>query len=315
MKHKILVGSIVTTLFAFLLYSTNTKRVENAQLKIVEPKSSKVTKKKTKEPKTPKTNKEPKVSSIEYSNHVTAKKGSNQKLVKKIKQAMGLDDSYQVAVQDLNNSSRYAVVSNTSKSHAVENSMELFLLIALYEQEQKGKLTSKTAIKIKSADKVKGDGMFQVNMAYGIAYLRSAMLKGNQTAANAFLSKIGTKNVDAIAKKMGATQTKTAKKFSGDSYGKTTAMDLTKAMVGLYQGRVLSRSYASKVLSALTKIKPQPAMVKGISGGVYAIGDDNSATAIVQGKGNAYCISVWSSNDKNFSKLGKSVNTWFNKKK
>lgn len=314
MKHKVLIGAVLSSLFAFLLYTTNTQRVENAQLKIVEPKSSKSVKnkKKTKEPKTPK---EPKVSSIEYSNHVTAKKGSNKALVKKIKSVMGLDDSYQVVIQDLNNSSRFAVVSNTNKAHDMNNSMKLFLLIALYEQEQKGKITSKTAIKIKSAYKAKGDSMFQVNTAYGIAYLRSAMLKGNATASNALLGKIGVKNVNAIAKKMGATQTKVAKTFSGDSYGKTTAMDLAKAMIGLYQGRVLSRQYASKVLSSLTKINSQPKLVKGISGGVYAIGDDNSAAAIVQGKGNAYCVSVWSSNNKHFNKLGKSVNTWFSKKK
>lgn len=53
MKHKILIGSLIVTLFAFILYTSNIKRVENAQLKIVEPNNSKVAKnkKKTKEPK------------------------------------------------------------------------------------------------------------------------------------------------------------------------------------------------------------------------------------------------------------------------
>ncbi|AFR22638.1 serine hydrolase [Lactobacillus helveticus] len=314
MKHKIFIGSIISTLLAFILYTSNMRRVENAQLKIVGPTTSKVkkSKKKVKEHKIKKV-KEPKVNSIEYSNHVKAKSGSNKQLVKMIKKVMGLDDSYQVAVQDLNNSSRYAVVSNTAKAHDAKDVMKLFLLIAFYEQEQKGKIGSKTAIKIKKADKVKGDGMFQVNMAYGVAYLREAMLKNNKTASNALIRKIGIKNIESVAKRMGADQTTIAKRFTGDAYGKATANDLAKTMIGLYQGRVLNRQYAGKVLSALAKSKERIKMVKGINGGVYATGDDAFATAIVQGKGN-YCIAVWSSNNKNFNKLAKNVNTWFDKK-
>lgn len=187
---------------------------------------------------------------------------------------MGVDYSYQVAVQDLTNSSRYAVVANTQK-HMMLKGDEAVLLIALYEQEQNGKINSRTAIKIKKSDKAKGDKMFQVNMAYGIAYLREGMLKGNKTASNALLRKVGVNNVDSVAKRMGATQTSIAKNFNGDSYGKTTANDLTKTMVGLYQGRVLNRQHASRVLSTIASSRPLPSMVNGISGGVYAIGDDD----------------------------------------
>lgn len=316
MKHKVLIGAVITTLLAFLLYTTNLKRVENAKLKVTGPATSKVNKKnkkKSKEPKV-KTLKEPKVNSIEYTNHVKAKSGSNKTLVKIIKKTMGVEDSYQVAVQDLNNSSRFAVVANTQKAHDAKKAMKLFLLIALYEQEQNGKLGTKTAIKIKKSDKVQGDKMLQVNMAYGIAYLREAMLKDNKTASNALLRKIGVNNVDSVAKRMGASQTIIAKNFNGDSYGKTTANDLTKTMVGLYQGRVLNRQHASRVLNSIASSKPLPSMVSGIRGGVYAIGDDDFATAIVQGSGHAYSISVWSSNNKNFNKLGKQVNTWFSKR-
>lgn len=37
MKHKVLIGAIITTLVAFLLYTTNLKRVDNAKLKVVGP--------------------------------------------------------------------------------------------------------------------------------------------------------------------------------------------------------------------------------------------------------------------------------------
>ncbi|MCT7799075.1 MAG: class A beta-lactamase-related serine hydrolase [Lactobacillus crispatus] len=312
MKHKILIGSLIVTLFAFILYTSNIKRVENAQLKIVEPNNSKVAKnkKKTKEPKVKKLEKpkEPKVNSIEYSNHVKAQKGSNQKLVKQIKKVMGIDDSFQVVAQDLTNSSHFAVVFNTNKAHDAGKTMRLFLLIALYEQEQKGKMGSRTAIKISKKDKAKGDKMFQVGITYGVSYLRSAMLKGNKTAASALTRKIGVNNIDQVAKKMGATQTK----VNSNMTGQTTANDLAKTMIGLYQGRVLNRQYASRVLATLAK--ERPSLVSGLSGGIYAIGDDDFADAIVQTNGRAYCMSVWSTQHKNFNKLGKTVNAWFIKK-
>ncbi|WP_195922581.1 serine hydrolase [Lactobacillus crispatus] len=312
MKHKILIGSLIVTLFAFILYTSNIKRVENAQLKIVEPNNSKVAKnkRKTKEPKVKKLEKpkEPKVNSIEYSNHVKAQKGSNQKLVKQIKKVMGIDDSFQVVAQDLTNSSHFAVVSNTNKPHDAGKTMRLFLLIALYEQEQKGKMGARTAIKISKKDKAKGDKMFQVGITYGVSYLRSAMLKGNKTAASALTRKIGVNNIDQVAKKMGATQTK----VNSNMTGQTTANDLAKTMIGLYQGRVLNRQYASRVLATLAK--ERPSLVSGLSGGIYAIGDDDFAVAIVQTNGRAYCMSVWSTQHKNFNKLGKTVNAWFIKK-
>ena len=312
MKHKILIGSLIVTLFAFILYTSNIKRVENAQLKIVDPNNSKVAKnkKKTKEPKVKKLEKpkEPKVNSIEYSNHVKAQKGSNQKLVKQIKKVMGIDDSFQVVAQDLTNSSHFAVVSNTNKAHDAGKTMRLFLLIALYEQEQKGKMGSRTAIKISKKDKAKGDKMFQVGITYGVSYLRSAMLKGNKTAASALTRKIGVNNIDQVAKKMGATQTK----VNSNRTGQTTANDLAKTMIGLYQGRVLNRQYASRVLATLAK--ERPSLVSGLSGGIYAIGDDDFAVAIVQTNGRAYCMSVWSTQHKYFNKLGKTVNAWFIKK-
>lgn len=43
--------------------------------------------------------------------------------------------------------------------------------------------------------------MFQVGITYGVSYLRSAMLKGNKTAASALTRKIGVNNIDQVAKK------------------------------------------------------------------------------------------------------------------
>ncbi|MEB3363948.1 hypothetical protein SDC49_10055 [Lactobacillus sp. R2/2] len=46
MKNKVLLGSLITALLAFMLYSVNLKRVENTKLKIAGPKQEQVVKNK-----------------------------------------------------------------------------------------------------------------------------------------------------------------------------------------------------------------------------------------------------------------------------
>ncbi len=58
-------------------------------------------------------------------------------------------------------------------------------------------------LRLAKKDKAKGDKMFQVGITYGVSYLRSAMLKGNKTAASALTRKIGVNNIDQVAKKNG----------------------------------------------------------------------------------------------------------------
>ena len=60
MKSKIFIRSLLVTILAFVLYATNMHRVENAELKVVEPKTSQTAKNKrqkkaaVKEPQAPK---------------------------------------------------------------------------------------------------------------------------------------------------------------------------------------------------------------------------------------------------------------------
>ncbi len=51
MKHKVFLGSIIAAVAAFVLYAANIKRVENAQLKVVGPKTSKIEQKNKKKTK------------------------------------------------------------------------------------------------------------------------------------------------------------------------------------------------------------------------------------------------------------------------
>ena len=124
MKNKVLIGSLITALIAFMFYSVNLKKVENSSLKIVGQGQEQVVKNK----KGKNSVCEPKVATVEYPNHIKIASGSEQKWAEKIVQVMGKDQSYQVCVQDLNNN-KYARVSNTSQRHGVNTISRLFLLI------------------------------------------------------------------------------------------------------------------------------------------------------------------------------------------
>ena len=306
MKNKVLLGSLITALIAFMLYSVNLKKVENSSLKIVGQGQEQVVKNK----KGKSTVREPKVATVEYPNHIKVASGSEQKWAEKIVQVMGKDQSYQVCVQDLNNN-KYARVSNTSQRHGVNTISRLFLLVALTYQEQHGKPVSTKAIKIKKADHVKGEKILQKGIAYNAAYLKQLMMQGDKTAANALLRIVKPATVNSIIKKTGVHDTTIKGKFSAKPAALTTANDLNKIMVSLYHDQILSRQYSNQVLGALSSAKIKPKIIRNTRGLIYAIGDSKANVALVQSNGNAYCVSVWSNDDHDFVKLGKAVNSFF----
>ena len=306
MKNKVLIGSLITALIAFMLYSVNLKKVENSSLKIVGQGQEQVVKNK----KGKNSVREPKVATVEYPNHIKIASGSEQKWAEKIVQVMGKDRSYQVCVQDLNNN-KFARVSNTSQRHGVNTISRLFLLIALTYQDQHGKLNINKAVKIKKADRVKGEKVLQKGVAYNAAYLKQLMMQGDKTAANALLRTVKPATVNSIIKKMGVHDTTIKGKFSAKPTALTTANDLNKIMVSLYHDQILSRQYSNQVLGALSSAKTKPKIVRNTKGLIYGIGDGKANVALVQSNGNAYCVSVWSNNDQDFIKLGKAVNSFF----
>ena len=306
MKNKVLIGSLITALIAFMLYSVNLKKVENSSLKIVGQGQEQVVKNK----KGKNSVREPKVATVEYPNHIKIASGSEQKWAEKIVQVMGKDRSYQVCVQDLNNN-KFAHVSNTSQRHGVNTISRLFLLIALTYQEQHGQATANKAVKIKKADHAKGEKVLQKGIAYNATYLKQLMMQGDKTAANALLRTVKPATVNSIIKKMGVHDTTIKGKFSAKPAALTTANDLNKIMVSLYHDQILSRQYSNQVLGALSSAKTKPKIVRNTKGLIYGIGDGKANVALVQSNGNAYCVSVWSNNDQDFIKLGKAVNSFF----
>ena len=306
MKNKVLIGSLITALIAFMLYSVNLKKVENSSLKIVGQGQEQVVKNK----KGKNSVREPKVATVEYPNHIKIASGSEQKWAEKIVQVMGKDRSYQVCVQDLNNN-KFARVSNTSQRHGVNTISRLFLLIALTYQEQHGQANINKAVKIKKTDRVKGEKVLQKGVAYNAAYLKQLMMQGDKTAANALLRTVKPATVNSIIKKMGVHDTTIKGKFSAKPAALTTANDLNKIMVSLYHDQILSRQYSNQVLGALSSAKTKPKIVRNTKGLIYGIGDGKANVALVQSNGNAYCVSVWSNNNQDFIKLGKAVNSFF----
>ena len=306
MKNKVLIGSLITALIAFMLYSVNLKKVENSSLKIVGQGQEQVVKNK----KGKNSVREPKVATVEYPNHIKIASSSEQKWAEKIVQVMGKDQSYQVCVQDLNNN-KFARVSNTSQRHGVNTISRLFLLIALTYQEQHGQATANKAVKIKKADHVKGEKVLQKGIAYNAAYLKQLMMQGDKTAANALLRTVKPATVNSIIKKTGVHDTTIKGKLSAKPAAYTTANDLNKIMVSLYHDQILSRQYSNQVLGALNANKTKPRIIRNSKGLIYAIGDSKANVALVQSNGNAYCVSVWSNNDHDFVKLGKAVNSFF----
>lgn len=305
MKNKVLIGSLITTLLAFALYSVNLRRVENAHVEIVGQKQT------TQKAKVKSKAHEPNVEAVEYTNHIKTASGSNTAWAKKIQQVMGKDQSYQVSVQDLN-SGKFARVANSSKSHGISSTSRLFLLAAVDYQEQHGKLNNNTALKVKKTDRVKGEHILQPGIAYGITFLKQSLMRNSKMAGNVLLRKITPKQVNQVAKKMGATNTKFSKKYTANPVAVTTANDLAAVMSDLYQNKTLNQQYSNQALGSLNQSGKRPKIVQTTAEAtVYAIGDGKTNVAIVQANGHAYCVSVWSTSDRSFVKLGQTVNSFF----
>lgn len=143
-------------------------------------------------------------------------------------------------------------------------------------------------------------------MMYGVQYLRQAAMKNNQTAVNALVRKIGIKKINQVAQAFGTKNTVINKNLTG----KTTAEDLDLTLKGLYQGRVLKRQYAQRMLMSMHA--PKLAVTQQINGTIYGIGDRHASAVIVQTAGQSYSIAVISQG-KNLSQLGKTVNSWAQK--
>ncbi|GFZ26767.1 serine hydrolase [Lactobacillus corticis] len=307
MKNHIFLGAAIATFFAFVLYSANLKRIDTSPInvsgqttKLVKPSTSSKTSKNSasssSEPQTPKSTKI----------QVKVASGSDQKYAKALKTAMGDNESYQVYVVN-GGGNKFANVYTSSISHNVGRVVQIYLLATLYEQEKTGKLSSQTAIKITASDKVKGDKLVQTGIMYGVQYLRQAMLKGSKSAANALLRKMGKKNVERIAKKLGAKHTVLTSGYAG----KSTAQDLANTMASFYHGKGIGTTQAQQVLTAMATAKNKPSLRKHLKGTVYAMGDSQAACALVRGSKQTYVVSFWTENGNPGSSLGASVNKLF----
>ena len=84
MKNNIVVGALIASLLAFVVYTSTNKDAEMRKVTVVQVKKSGKVKKTVSS-----TDKEPNVNSIEYDNQVKSSKGSDKQLVKAIKKEIG----------------------------------------------------------------------------------------------------------------------------------------------------------------------------------------------------------------------------------
>lgn len=301
MKNKILIVSLLVSFCAFALYIFNDKQAQNRQIQIVAP-ANKQKQKKERAPKVQETAKKRKTQNKPQE----AAKGSNASLAKTVGQQMSGSD-YQVSVVDLQHPSTFARLG-TDQAQAANTVMKFYILLAIYHAEKTGKIPMNASLKIKKADRVKGEKQLRVGMAYGVAFLRQAMMHGNKTAANALIRKTKS-SLQQVISGYDLGQTKLAGTYRHLPLGMTSSKDLTQAAAKAYQGDLLGQHYGSLALSSL-KTGHRKLTAK-ITGNCYYLSGQHFNLAVVQSNGKAYAIAVWSKQNLNLPKLGQAVNQWF----
>lgn len=302
MKNKVLIGSLAVTFLAFILYAANLKKENSAQLRIVGETSSK-THKKAQPPKL----------DTQKTNAKTTKKAvtatGNQKLVQAIRNKMG-NSNYQVSVIDLNHNSNFADVRTQAGKRATNALMKLYILAAVYQAEKSGRFHPNSVIKIKKSDLAGKSGGLRPHMAYGVAFLRRAMMHGNKTATNAIIRKLKPAKINKVINGLGAKDTALTGNYKKKPLGTTDVRDLVQTTAAILKGKGVGR-YSNTLLSNLHSSRK--GLAAKMRGQVYSLKDGNLELAIVQNAGQYYAVAAYTSSASNLSKLGQAVAVWFNK--
>lgn len=300
MKNRVLIGSLIVTFCAFLLYTTNQKASNKAQIQIINSEKASHHKKES----------APKIAADKPAtkpSHVTVTAGSEASLVKAIENKMRTA-KYQVSVQDLNRPSIFAEVNANNTKLTANKMMKLYILAALYHAEQAGKIRPNSTIKIKKQDLSGKKGRLQLHMAYGIAFLRQAMMQGSPTATNALIRKLKPQKINQAIQKLSAKNSSLTGNYQQKPLGQTTVSDLANSMKNIYQGKLVGH-YNTTLLGNLSHQKNQ--LAKGISGQIYTWTEGQIQLALVSSGGKSFVIVAQANSD--LTNLGKAIATWFNK--
>ncbi|MBD5430689.1 serine hydrolase [Lactobacillus sp.] len=319
MKNKIFFGSALVAFCSLAFYMTNINRIKTTKIEVYNGNTTKVTKKSQivkssqKQQSTVSKKSEDKVTKSETTSKVKVAKGSNKKIIQAIEKSIGNQkEAYQVSFIDLDKSNNFASVTNTSQtSLKAKNSLKFYILLAYENAVKTKKIVANHAYKIKATDQLSTkDKMLQTGLQYSYAYIRTVMVsQDSDVAANILLNKIGYKQVNAVAKKFGATDTEITGKFGSGDVGKTSASDMTKVIKTLYQGKVLGIMHDTKIIGYMTGSKNK-GLTEKISGTSYRISGSNGSVALVEVNGKNYAVACLNEKDNfDYGSLGKKINT------
>lgn len=322
MKNKIFFGSALVAFCSLAFYMTNINRIKTTKIEIYHGNTTKVNKKKQGEKSSvkssaPKKSKK-KVAEKKSTSEVMVAAGSTKKIIQAVEKSIGKQkEAYQVSFVDLDKSGNFARVTNTNQSSLkAKNSLKFYLLLAYENAVKSKKIISNRSYKIKSSDQLsKEDKMLKTGLQYSYVYIRNMMINhDSDMAANILLKKIGRSQVNKVAKKFGATNTKITGKFGTDNVGETSASDMTTVIKALYQGKVLGIMHDTKVIGYMTDSQNK-GLTEKIKGTVYKVSGSNGSVALVEVNGKNYavaCINEKSGFD--YGALGKAIDIAAHKK-
>lgn len=319
MKNKIFFGSAIVAFCSLAFYMTNVNRIKNTKLEVYGEKSEQVVKKNTaKKSSTKSSAKSQKSVEKKQTLDVVVAQNSNQKISQAIKASLkDQKQAYQVSYLDLDKSSNFAQVTNTSQnSLRADNVLKLYLLLAYENAIKSKKLVASQSYQIKSSDQVgKKDPMLQTGIQYSYTYIRNMMINhDSDVAANILLKKLGKKAVNQVTNKFGAKNTKIDGKFGTNKVGYTSANDLVKVIKALYQGKVLGIMHDTKVIGYLASSQNK-GLASKISGTSYKLGGSHGSVALVEVNGKNYVMACLNEkNNFNYAALGKAINIAAHKK-
>ncbi|MFB9770203.1 serine hydrolase [Lactiplantibacillus modestisalitolerans] len=227
-------------------------------------------------------------------------------------QVVNLAGTTSVAVRAT--SGRGQVVHNNRQQRAA-GLAELFVLAAVYQQAQTGKLTLTQRVTLQAQDRVAGTGQLQTMPAgsrFTVANLAKRMIvDSDNTATNLLIDQLGgVTATQRVIQQLGFTKTELNRKMMDTSALKagrdnqTTVNDVAALLRQLYRGTLVAKTADQTMLKLLKQTQgpsnlganlPSSATVYHLAGTYPSYGVQNEA-AIVQNRHGAFVVVMLAEN-------------------
>lgn len=301
MKNHILLGSLLTAVLAFILYIGGVHQQRTAQLAIVGQKQRIVQKGHTNP------------ASLPEAHEVKVAAGSTKALAKPLSKK--LQTAYvpvQVYSHDLTDQQVHAQVTNTTrKSFPAGNVLRLYVLLAYYQARKDGHIKANSVVQVKAGDLSKGEQPLHAPMSYSYSYLLNLMLQQKNNSAANLIWQHSRSSMPKLVSRLDLEQTKITAYFDDKKVGTTSARDLGRTLLKLYQGKVFDRQTDNQILSSLQSY-PERKLTAKVTGTVEQISDDHASVALVRNGSSAYVMAL--TTGRRYAKMtdiGSLINNWY----